>query len=47
VTEGRLKKQGNEFSTKWVSDSAWAGSCRRLTLRIPAASNAVAYFSFR
>jgi len=47
TTEGRLKKQGDEFNVKWVSDSAWAGTCRRLTLRIPAASNAVAYFSFR
>ena len=47
ATEGRLKKQGDEFNVKWVSDSAWAGTCRRLTLRIPAASNAVAYFSFR
>ena len=47
ATEGRLKKQGDEFNVKWVSDDAWAGTCRRLTLRIPAASNAVAYFSFR
>ena len=46
ATEGRLKKQGNEFNVKWVSDGAWAGTCRRLTLRIPAASNAVAYFNF-
>ena len=46
VTEGR-SKSGNEFHMNWVTDSEWAGTCRRLTLRIPAASNAVAYFSFR
>ena len=47
ATEGRLKKQGNEFHANWVTTSEWAGTCRRLTLRIPAASDAVAYFSFR
>jgi extracellular elastinolytic metalloproteinase len=47
TTDGRLKKQGDEFHANWISDSEWAGTCRRLTLRIPAASNAVSYFSFR
>jgi hypothetical protein len=46
TTEGR-SKQGNEFHMNWVTNEDWAGTCRRLTLRIPAASNAVAYFSFR
>ena len=46
VTEGS-RKTGNDFHLNWVTDDAWSGTCRRLTLRIPAASNAVAYFVFR
>lgn len=30
----------------WKTDAQWAGTCRRLTVRLPAAENAVAYFSF-
>lgn len=41
-----IKQKGNEYQFNWKTDSAWSGTCRRLTLRIPAASDAVAYFSF-
>ncbi len=41
-----LKKKGNEYRFNWSTDASWAGSCRRLTLRIPAASDGVAYFRF-
>ena len=47
ATASGLKQKGNEFHGNWGTDSAWAGTCRRLTVRIPAASDAVAYFSFR
>lgn len=39
-------KKNIEFHVNWATKTAWAGSCRRLTLRIPAASDAVAYFGF-
>lgn len=42
-----LKQKGNDFRLNWLTDSAWAGTCRRLTVRIPAASDAVAYFWFK
>jgi extracellular elastinolytic metalloproteinase len=41
-----LTQIGDEFHVNWQTDAAWAGSCRRITLRIPAAENAVAYFRF-
>jgi hypothetical protein len=41
-----LPKKGAEYHVNWKTDGAWEGTCRRLTLRIPAASDAVAYFSF-
>lgn len=41
-----LEVDGDEYHFNWQTDGAWANSCRRLTLRIPAASDAVAYFSF-
>jgi hypothetical protein len=39
-------QSGNRYHVNWRTDSSWEGTCRRLTLRIPAASDAVAYFSF-
>ena len=41
-----LSQDGNEYHVNWKTDSSWAGTCRRLTVRIPAASDAVAYFRF-
>ena len=45
-TREDLKKKGNSYHLNWRTSSAWEGTCRRLTLRIPAAADAVAYFSF-
>ena len=41
-----LNNEGDEYHVNWQTDASWAGSCRRLTLRVPAASNPVAYFRF-
>jgi extracellular elastinolytic metalloproteinase len=41
-----LSQDGNEYHINWKTDPSWADTCRRLTLRIPAASDAVAYFRF-
>lgn len=41
-----ITKKGNEYRFNWLPEASWAGTCRRLTLRIPAPSDAVAYFSF-
>jgi extracellular elastinolytic metalloproteinase len=40
------KRKGDEYHINWKTDSSWAGSCRKLTVRVPAAANAVAYFEF-
>jgi hypothetical protein len=41
-----LKQRGDTYHLNWQTDAAWAGSCRRVTLRVPGASDAVAYFRF-
>ncbi|MEK6851481.1 MAG: PxKF domain-containing protein [Candidatus Thermoplasmatota archaeon] len=41
-----LSRRGNEYHLNWQTDGAWAGTCRRLTLRIPAASDVTLYFRF-
>ena len=41
-----LSRIGDEYHVNWTTDASWAGTCRRLTIRIPAASDAVAYFNF-
>jgi len=41
-----LRQDGDEYHINWKTDPSWAGTCRRLTVRIPAASDAVAYFRF-
>jgi len=41
-----LTQNGTEFHINWKTSSDWAGSCRRVTLRVPAASNPVAFFRF-
>jgi hypothetical protein len=42
-----LSRNGDEYHVNWQTDGSWSDSCRRLTLRIPAASDAVAYFRFQ
>ena len=46
VTAGSPPQHGEEYHVNWVTDAAWAGTCRRLTLRISGASSSVAYFRF-
>jgi hypothetical protein len=41
-----MKQKGDSFHVNWQTDASWAGSCRRLTLRIAAGSDAVAFFRF-
>lgn len=47
VASPAFPKKGSQYHVNWRTDRAWEGTCRRLTLRIPAAADAVAYFSFR
>ena len=44
ATTGSPKQKGDEYHVNWATDPAWAGTCRRLTLRIDGASSSVAYF---
>ena len=46
IATAPASQQGTRYHVDWTTDPSWAGTCRRLTLRIPAASDAVAYFSF-
>jgi hypothetical protein len=41
-----IKQKGSSYHLNWQTDSSWAGSCRRVTVRVPAASDAFAYFRF-
>jgi len=41
-----LRQDDDGYHVNWQTDPAWAGTCRRLTVRLPAASDAVAYFRF-
>ena len=43
----KLTRTGDSFHLNWKTDASWAGQCRRLTLRLPAAADAVTYFRFR
>ena len=45
-TAGSPTQKGDQYHVNWVTDPAWAGTCRRLTLRISGASSSVAYFRF-
>lgn len=46
VAPANIKRQGDLVQANWGTAAAWAGTCRRLTVRLPAAENAVAFFSF-
>jgi 4-amino-4-deoxy-L-arabinose transferase-like glycosyltransferase len=41
-----LQQDGDHYHVNWQTNAEWAGSCRRVTLRVPAASNPVAFFRF-
>jgi len=41
-----LQQEGDAYHVNWKTDGSWSNTCRKLTLRLPAASDAVAYFSF-
>ena len=42
-----LSKQGNDYHVNWQTDRAWENTCRRVTVRVPAAADAFAYFRFQ
>lgn len=46
VGSTHLTHTGSDYRLFWKTDAAWEGTCRRLTLRIPAPSDAVAFFQF-
>jgi hypothetical protein len=41
-----FSKHGDRYHINWKTFGSWEGSCRRLTLRVPAATDPVAYFRF-
>ncbi|TLZ60244.1 MAG: metalloprotease [Methanobacteriota archaeon] len=41
-----VSPDGTRYHINWKTDVSWVDTCRRLTLRIPAPSDAVAYFRF-
>jgi hypothetical protein len=41
-----LSRRGDEYHVNWKTQGGWAGTCRRLTVRIAAPENAVAFFRF-
>jgi hypothetical protein len=45
-TSGTLRQRGDEYHDNWVTSATWAGTCRRLTLKVAGASSSVAYFRF-
>jgi len=46
IASPAFPKRGTSYHVNWRTDGAWEGTCRRLTLRIPAASDVHAYFDF-
>jgi hypothetical protein len=47
IDPASVRNEGTKYALNWQTQSSWVGSCRRLTLRIPAANDAVAYFRFK
>jgi hypothetical protein len=41
-----VRRHGDSFFLDWDTSKSWEDTCRRLTIRIPAPSDAVAYFEF-
>ena len=46
IDSRHLKRQGASYFLLWDTRKSWEDTCRRLTIRIPAPSDAVAYFKF-
>jgi len=46
IDSRHVKRQGSSYFLLWDTSRSWEHSCRRLTIRIPAPSDAVAYFKF-
>jgi hypothetical protein len=46
IDSRHMKRQGDSFFFNWETNRSWEDTCRRLTVRIPAPSDAVAYFKF-
>jgi hypothetical protein len=42
-----MRQRGNEYQVNWLTDASWAGTCRRLTVRIAAPEDGVAFFRFQ
>ncbi|HET9286378.1 MAG TPA: M36 family metallopeptidase [Gaiella sp.] len=42
-----LQSEGNQYSFNWKTDSAWAGTCRQLIIRLQDVTDPVAFFRFR
>ena len=42
-----LQSGGNQYSFNWKTDSAWAGTCRQLIIRLQDVTDPVAFFRFR
>jgi len=41
-----VKRKGTLYQVNMATSPSWAGTCRRVTVRLPAASDATAFFSF-
>ena len=41
-----VKQKDTSYHFNWQTDASWGGSCRRVTLRIASATDAIAYFWF-
>jgi hypothetical protein len=46
IDSRELKRKGDSFFLLWDTSKSWDDTCRRLTIRIPAPTDAVAYFKF-
>ncbi len=47
VDARHFRRHDDSFHFNWDTKRSWEDTCRRLTIRIPAPSDAVAYFKFR
>jgi hypothetical protein len=47
VDADHFRRHGDSYQFNWDTRRSWEDSCRRLTIRIPAPSDAYAYFKFR
>jgi hypothetical protein len=41
-----VQQDGDLYQINWSTDASWKGTCRAVTVRIPAASDAIAYVDF-